>query len=360
MAGVSLIRKMNSRGVVRIMEKTLQELAAFLQGKLENDDPALRITGVNGLAEAGPTEVSFAIPPYVEFCHKSRAGAMILAPGDRELPDRPVIRVSNPKQAFAELLELFRPQEEVERVVSAMAYVAENVRIGANVAIQPFAVVEAGAEIGDGCVIYSHAYIGRHVKLGKDCVVYPNVTVRENCVIGNRNILQSGCVIGGDGFGFVTNNGKHNKVQQTGNVVLGDDVEVGCNSCIDRATVGSTIVGTGTKLDNLVHLGHNDVVGENNLFVAMVGIPGSVTIGNNNTFGGQAATVGHITIGNNNTMAGRCGVIGDVGDNQILAGFPHMPHVEWLRQQSKLRKINELMKTVKALEKEVAELKKEK
>ena len=356
MAGVSLIRKMNSRGVVRIMEKTLQELAAFLQGKLENDDPALRITGVNGLAEAGPTEVSFAIPPYVEFCHKSRAGAMILAPGDRELPDRPVIRVSNPKQAFAELLELFRPQEEVERVVSAMAYVAENVRIGANVAIQPFAVVEAGAEIGDGCVIYSHAYIGRHVKLGKDCVVYPNVTVRENCVIGNRNILQSGCVIGGDGFGFVTNNGKHNKVQQTGNVVLGDDVEVGCNSCIDRATIGSTVVGNGTKLDNLVHLGHNDIVGENNLFVALVGIPGSVTIGNNNTFGGQSATVGHITIGNNNVMAGRCGVISDVGDNQILAGFPHMSHVEWLRQQSKLRKIGELMKTVKALQKEIQEL----
>ena len=342
-----------------IMEKTLQELADFLHGTLENEDPALRITGVNGLVEAGPTEISFAIPPYVEFCHKSRAGAMILAPEDRKL-DRPVIRVSNPKQAFAELLELFRPREEVARVISPLAYVAEDARIGKNVAIQPFAVVEAGAEIGDNTVIYAHAYIGRHVKVGSDCVVYPNVTVRENCIVGNRNILQSGCVIGGDGFGFVTNNGKHNKVQQTGNVVLGDDVEIGCNSCIDRATVGSTVVGNGTKLDNLVHLGHNDVVGENNLFVAMVGIPGSVTIGNNNTFGGQSATVGHITIGNNNTIAARCGVIGNVGDNQILAGFPQMSHVEWLRQQSKLRKIGELMKTVKALQKEIGELKKEK
>ena len=245
-------------------------------------------------------------------------------------------------------------------MISPMAYVAEDARIGKNVAIQPFAVVEAGAEIGDNTVIYAHAYIGRHVKVGSNCVVYPNVTVRENCIVGHRNILQSGCVIGGDGFGFVTNNGKHNKVQQTGNVVLGDDVEIGCNSCIDRATVGSTIVGNGTKLDNLVHLGHNDVVGENNLFVAMVGIPGSVTIGNNNTFGGQSATVGHITIGNNNTIAARCGVIGNVGDNQILAGFPQMSHVEWLRQQSKLRKIGELMKTVKALQKEIGELKKEK
>ena len=185
------------------MEKTLQELADFLHGTLENDDPALRITGVNGLVEAGPTEISFAIPPYVEFCHKSRAGAMILAPEDRKL-DRPVIRVR-----------------------------AEDAHIGKNVAIQPFAVVEAGAEIGDNTVIYAHAYIGRHVKVGSDCVIYPNVTVRENCIVGNRDILQSGCVIGGDGFGFVTNNGKHNKVQQTGNVVLGDDVEIGCNSCID-------------------------------------------------------------------------------------------------------------------------------
>ena len=185
------------------MEKTLQELADFLHGTLENEDPALRITGVNGLVEAGPTEISFAIPPYVEFCHKSRAGAMILAPEDRKL-DRPVIRVSNPKQAFAELLELFRPREEVARVISPLAYVAEDARIGKNVAIQPFAVVEAGAEIGDNTVIYAHAYIGRHVKVGSDCVVYPNVTVRENCIVGNRNILQSGCVIGGDGFGFVS------------------------------------------------------------------------------------------------------------------------------------------------------------
>jgi UDP-3-O-[3-hydroxymyristoyl] glucosamine N-acyltransferase len=341
------------------MKKTLQELADFLHGTLENDNPGMCITGVNGLAEAGPTEVSFAIPPYVEVCHKSRAGAMILAPGDREL-DRPVIRVENPKQAFAELLELFRPREDVERIISPLASVAADAKIGKNVAIQPFAVVEAGAEIGDDTVICSHAYIGRHAKVGAGSIVYPQATVRENCVIGNRNILQSGCVIGGDGFGFVTNNGIHNKVQQTGNVVLGDDVEIGCNSCIDRATVGSTVVGNGTKLDNLVHLGHNDVVGENNLFVAMVGIPGSVTIGNNNTFGGQSATVGHITIGNNNTMAGRCGVISDVGDNQILAGFPQMSHVEWLRQQSRLRKIGDLMKTVKMLQKEIEELKKEK
>lgn len=341
------------------MERTLQELAAFLHGTLEQDAPGLRITGVNGLAEAGPTEISFAVPPYVEICHKSRAGAMILAPGDRGL-DRPVIRVENPRQAFADLLELFRPGEEVERAISPLACVSEDAKLGKNVAVQAFAVVEAGAEIGDNTVVYPHVYIGRHVKVGSDCVFYPHATIREDCVIGNRVILQSGCVIGGDGFGYVTNNGRHNKVQQTGNVILGDDVEVGSNTCIDRATVGSTIVGKGTKLDNLVHLAHNDVIGENNLFVALVGIPGSVTIGDNNTFGGQSATVGHITIGSGNTFAARCGVIGNVGDGQVLAGFPSLPHREWLRQEARLRKIGELTETVRELKKAVAALKKDK
>lgn len=341
------------------MERTLQELAGFLHGTLEQDAPGLRITGVNGLAEAGPTEISFAVPPYVEICHKSRAGAMILAPGDRGL-DRPVIRVENPRQAFADLLELFRPGEEVERAISPLACVSEDAKLGKNVAVQAFAVVEAGAEIGDNTVVYPHVYIGRHVKVGSDCVFYPHATIREDCVIGNRVILQSGCVIGGDGFGYVTNNGRHNKVQQTGNVILGDDVEVGSNTCIDRATVGSTIVGKGTKLDNLVHLAHNDVIGENNLFVALVGIPGSVTIGDNNTFGGQSATVGHITIGSGNTFAARCGVIGNVGDGQVLAGFPSLPHREWLRQEARLRKIGELTETVRELKKAVAALKKDK
>jgi len=338
------------------MEKTLRELADLLHGELENDNPALVIKGVNGLVEAGPEEISFAVGPYVEQCHLSRAGAMLLAPGEREM-DRPVIRVENPRAAFAELLEVFRAPDEIERVVSPLACVAEDAVIGNNVAIQAFAVVESGAQIGNNTVIYPHVYIGKRAKVGTDCVIYPNVTVREDCVIGNRDILQAGCVIGGDGFGFITSNGKHSKVLQTGNVVLGDDVEVGCNTCIDRATVDSTVIGEGTKLDNLVHVGHNDVIGKNCLLVAHVGISGSVTTGDNNTFGGQAATVGHITIGNNNTFAGRCGIIGNIGDNQVMAGFPAMSHVEWLRQEAKIRRLGELIKTVKELKKEVERLK---
>lgn len=339
------------------MEKTVQELAQYLQGTYENDNPELKITGVKGLVEAGPQDISFAVPPYVEHCHKSRAGVMVLSPQDHPLDGRPVIRVENPRGAFALLLELFRPQEEVERVVSQYAFVHPTAKVGANVAIQAFSYIEAGAVIGDGCVIYPHVYVGKRVKMGENCTLYPNVTVREDCILGNRVILQSGAVIGGDGFGYVNQkDGTHTKVLQTGNVILGDDVEVGSNSCIDRATVNSTIVGSGTKIDNLVQLGHNDVVGKNCLMCAHVGISGSVTIGDNNTFAGQAATTGHITIGSNNLFAGRSGVIGNVGDNNKMAGFPAQPYKDWLKTEASLRKVGDLLKKVKELEKEIKKL----
>lgn len=338
------------------MEKSVQELAIFLHGTVEDDNPQLVITGVNGLLEAGPHDISFAVPPHVEHCHLSKAGVMVLSHDDPKLDGRPVIRVENPRAAFAALLELFRAPEEVERVISPLAYIASTAKIGNNVAVQPFAVIEDGAEIGDGSIIYPHVYVGKRVKIGTDCIIYPSVTIREDCVLGNRVILQAGSVIGGDGFGYVTQNGKHSKVLQTGNVVLQDDVEIGNNTCIDRATVDSTIVGKGTKIDNLVHLGHNDILGENCLVVAHVGISGSVTVGNNVTFAGQVGTVGHITIGDNCVFGGKTGITNNIPANSFMAGFPAMPHKEWLRQEANLRKIGDLIKRVKDLEKELAKL----
>ena len=255
------------------MEKTLAELAVILKGKLTAKQPEMIIKGVNGLEEATSEQISFAVPPYLEVAGQSHAAALVI-PEDAEFTGaQPVIRVANPRAAFAQLLVMFRPPEEVDRVISAQAFVSPQAKIGKNVAIQPFAVIEAGAEIGDDTIIYPNCYVGKHVKIGAGSTLYPSVTVRENCLIGKRVILQAGCVIGGDGFGFVTTNGKHTKVLQTGNVVIGDDVEVGCNTCIDRATVDSTIVGAGTKIDNLVHLGHNDIIGENCLLVAHADLP---------------------------------------------------------------------------------------
>lgn len=343
------------------MEKTVRELAEFLQGTLENDAPELKVTGVNGLVEAGPNDISFAVPPHVEHCHLSKAGVMVLGVNDPKLPDnRPVIRVENPRAAFAALLELFRHRAEVERVVSERAYVAPTAKLGANVAVMPFAYIDDGAEIGDGTVIYPNVYVGKNVKVGKDCLFYPSATIREGCVLGNKVVLQSGSVIGGDGFGYITDKttGKHSFVLQAGNVVLEDEVEVGSNSCIDRATAGSTVVGAGTKIDNLVHLGHNDVLGKNCLVVAHVGISGSVTAGDNCVFAGQVGTVGHITIGNNCQFAGRTGITHNIPDNSVCAGFPAQPYKEWLKHEANLRKVGDLIKKVKQLEKELAELKK--
>lgn len=343
------------------MEKTVRELAEFLHGKLENDAPELKVTGVNGLVEAGANDISFAVPPHVEHCHLSKAGVMVLGFDAPALPDnRPVIRVENPRAAFAALLELFRHRAEVERVVSDKAYIAPSAKIGKDVAIMPFAYIDEGAEIGDGTVIYPHVYVGRKVKVGAGCLFYPSSTIREGCVLGNKVVLQSGAVIGGDGFGYITDKktGKHSFVLQAGNVVLEDEVEIGSNSCIDRATAGSTVVGAGTKIDNLVHLGHNDVLGKNCLVVAHVGISGSVTAGDNCVFAGQVGTVGHITIGNNCQFAGRTGITHNIPDNSVCAGFPAQPYKEWLKQEASLRKVGDLLKKVKELEKALAELKK--
>lgn len=344
-----------------MMEKTVRELAEFLHGKLENDAPELKVTGVNGLVEAGANDISFAVPPHVEHCHLSKAGVMVLGFDDPVLPDnRPVIRVENPRAAFAALLELFRHRAEVERVVSDKAYIAPSAKIGKDVAVMPFAYIDEGAEIGDGTVIYPHVYVGRNVKVGAGCLFYPSSTIREGCVLGNKVVLQSGAVIGGDGFGYITDKktGKHSFVLQAGNVVLEDEVEVGSNTCIDRATAGSTVVGAGTKIDNLVHLGHNDVLGKNCLVVAHVGISGSVTAGDNCVFAGQVGTVGHITIGNNCQFAGRTGITHNIPDNSVCAGFPAQPYKEWLKQEASLRKVGDLLKKVKELEKALAELKK--
>lgn len=338
------------------MEKTLQELADLLKGKILQGDPQMVIKGVNGLEEAQPSQISFAVPPYLEVAGKSHAGAIMIPDGAELKGDQAVISVANPRAAFSTLLTLFRPPEKVKSGISQYAFIHPSAHVGKNVAILPFAYIAEDATVGDNTVIYPHVYVGRHAKIGADCTLYSNVTVRENCVLGNRVILQAGCVIGGDGFGYITSGGKHTKVLQTGNVVVGDDVEIGCNSCVDRATVDSTIIGSGTKIDNLVHVGHNDIIGENCILVAHVGISGSVTVGHNTTFGGQAATAGHLKIGSNCTFAGRTGIISDVPDNVVWAGFPAQPHVDWLRMMASQRKLADMNKKLRKLEKTVAKL----
>lgn len=336
------------------MQKTLEEIAQIVDGKITGEASTI-IRGVKNIALAGPEDITFAVEPYINEAEACQAGAVII-PEDIEGFFKTAVRVKAPRLAFAKLLEVFTPPIHIERGVSSQAQIGKDVKLGANVSIMPFVVIADNVEIGDNVVLYPHTYIGQYVSIGKDTLIYPNVTVREFCKIGERVIIQSSSVIGGDGFGFVTKDGKHTKVPQIGNVIIEDDVEVGALVGIDRATMGSTVVGQGTKIDNLVHIGHNCEIGANNLIVAQTGIAGSTVSGHNVTFGGQTGVVGHIHIGSNTILAARSGPIADIPEGVFYAGFPARPHQEWLRMEAAAKRLPEMRKQIKALEKRLQQL----
>lgn len=336
------------------MRKRLAELAELLNGRVLGDG-AVEITGVTNIDDAGFGDITFAVPPHLEKAGNSKAAAVVLPDSVTEYP-KPAIAVPNPRLAFTRLLELFAPPQQVERGVHPTAIVGANVKLGANVALLPYVVLADNVEIGDNTIIYPYSYIGHNSQIGSDTLIYPNVTVRENCRLGDRVILHSGAVIGSDGFGFVTVEKRHRKVPQVGNVIVEDDVEIGANVAIDRATTGSTIVKAGTKIDNLVHLAHNVVIGENCFLVAQTGIAGSAKVGANVTFAGQCGSAGHLSIGDNCVFAARAAVISDVAPGSFYAGFPARPHREWIKGEAAVTKVPDLIKKVRELEKRLAEL----
>lgn len=336
------------------MKVKLSEIARLVGGRLAGDGEVL-ISGATNIAEAGGEDIIFAVPPHIEKAAGSRAAAVILGAEEPEFP-KPYILVDNPREAFSRLLEVFSPPVRVTRGIHPTAVIGANVLFGNNVAVMPYAVIADNVKVGDNTVLYPFTFLGEGTVIGKDCLVYPSVTIREHCVLGDRVIVHSGAVVGGDGFGFVTVGGRHKKVPQVGNVIIEDDVEIGANTAIDRATTGSTLIRQGTKIDNLVHIGHNDVIGENCFFVAQTGISGSVTVGDNVTFAGQTGSAGHLTIGDNCVFAARSGIISDVPANSFYAGFPARPHREWLRSEAGAKKVPDLIKKVRELEKRLADL----
>ncbi len=339
------------------MARRLREIASLVDGEvLGASDP--EIAGVTNIEDAGADDITFAVPPHLEKAASSKAAAVII-PGDITSYPKPAIRVANPRIAFTKVLELFNPPTVVARGVDPAASIGGGVRLGANVAVMAYAVVADNAVIGDNAVLYPHTYVGEGAAIGIDSILYPGVTVYAGCRLGARAIVHSGAVIGSDGFGFVTIDGRHHKVPQVGNVVIEDDVEIGANSAIDRATTGSTVVRRGTKIDNFVHLAHNVTVGENCFLAAFTGIAGSTKVGNNVIFAGQSGAVGHITIGDNCVFAGKSGAAGDVPANSFYAGFPARPHKEWLRAEAATRRLPDLVKRVQQLEARLAELEKD-
>lgn len=340
------------------MKKTVKELAQFLGGTVIGDENR-EISDVKGLAEAGSDDISFAVEPYTEYLPQVHAGAVIT---EKEYPagDNTLVLVENPRLAFSKLLELFHPRQSVKQGIHPTAVVDESANIGENTAVMAYAVIGKNVRIGAGSVVYPYVFIGDNVTIGANAAIYPGAVIMENTVMGDNAVIRAHAVIGGEGFGFATKDGKHTRIPQIGNVTIGDDVEIGACTTIDNGTLGSTKVGRGTKIDNLVHLGHNVEIGEDCFVIAQTGIAGSTKVGNHVVFAGQTGCTGHITIGDNVTFAGKSGIVGNVASNTVNAGFPARPHIEWSRTQVYIKKLPDLAKTVKALEKRIAELEEKK
>jgi len=334
------------------VKKTLSQLAELLNGTLLGDGD-IEITGVTNIEDATITDITFAVAPHLDKAALSNAGAIILPLTVTEFA-KPGIRVENPRLAFTNLLKIFTPQITIEPGIHPTAMIGQGTEIGENVSILPYVVIGDHVKIGENTIIYPHTYVGNGVTIDKDVLIHANVTVGQGCHLGKRVVVHSGAVIGSDGFGFITIDGRHQKVPQVGNVLIEDDVEIGSNTTIDRATTGSTIVKQGTKIDNLVHIAHNVVIGENCYLVAQTGIAGSVKVGNYVTFAGQSGSAGHLTIGDHSVLAARAAVISNVPAGSFYGGFPARPHKQWLRAEASVNKVPDLIKKVRDLEKRLA------
>ena len=335
--------------------KTLKELAAYLEGTVRGDENHL-INGLAPLESADKDKITFlANPKYAPKVAETGAGAVLMAPGG-EAYGRNVIEVANPYLGFAKLLNLFYVHKPAPQGVMDGARVGGKVSLGKDITIHPGAVIGNNVTIGDRTVIHPGAVIYDGVTIGADTLIHANAVVRERCRIGNRCVLQPGAVIGSDGFGYAPDGQAYYPIPQIGIVVLEDDVEIGANSCVDRAALEVTLIRRGTKLDNLVQIAHNCQIGENCMIVSQVGISGSTKVGNHVTLAGQVGVAGHLTIGDNVMIGAQSGVPNSVPANGGFSGTPIMPHKDWLRAMAIVPRLPELRKTIGALEKRIAEL----
>jgi UDP-3-O-[3-hydroxymyristoyl] glucosamine N-acyltransferase len=343
--------------------RRLGELATHVGGELAGDS-GLLIQGLNGLAEASPGELSFyGNPRYRRQFEATRASAVLVGLDTPAREGVSLVRVSNPHLAFARISQLFHPRPTYRPGVKPGAHVHPEAQVHPEATVMAGATVEQGARVGARSVLFSGAYVGEGASIGEDCLLYPNVTVREHCQVGARVILHSSCVVGADGFGFAFNpegeqGPEHFKVPQAGIVRIEDDVEVGAGTCIDRATLGETVIGRGTKIDNLVQIAHNVKVGPLSLLCAQAGVAGSAELGTGVVLAGQVGVVGHIRVGDLAKVGSQSGVAHDVEDGQVVSGSPAMPHREWLRMSAALGQLGDLLKEVRTLRRRVEMLEK--
>jgi len=331
--------------------RRLSELAAWVSGEVAGNQ-SLEITGVNGLAEAGPTELSFyASGKYRPELEATKAGAVLVGLDAEPLGRVACVRVANPHLAFAKVSLLFNPPPSFTAGIHSLAQVHPEAKVHPEATVMSGATVERGVSIGARTVLFPGVYIGESAAIGEDCILYPNVTVRERCLVGARVILHPSCVIGADGFGFAFDPSlpAHVKIPQVGIVRIEDDVEIGACSCIDRATFGETVVGRGTKIDNLVQIAHNVKIGQLAILCGQVGISGSTEVGSGVVLAGQVGVVGHIRIGERAKVGAQAGVARDVTEGATVSGYPAIDHRTWLKSSIAFEHLAELIKELHEL-----------
>ena len=339
----------------------LGDIAERVGGKIVGD-PSIEITGVAGIKEAEKGDITFfANPRYEAHLSSTRASAIILPKNGAAAAEGKNLLVNpDPYVAFLRVIQLFAPRDyEGAAGIHPTAVVGRNVELGSSITIGANVVIEDDARIGEGSRILPGTYVGFRASIGRDCLLYPNVTIREDTEMGNRVIVHSGTVIGSDGFGFTKKGPSHIKIPQIGRVIIEDEVEIGANTAIDRATVGVTRIKRGTKIDNLVQIAHNAVIGENSIIVAQVGISGSTEIGNNVTLAGQAGIVGHIKIGDNSMVGAQAGVTKSVPPNTSVSGYPAREHSLSRRIYVGITRIPEMIRKIASLERRVSEIEEE-
>ena len=331
------------------MKKTLKEIASYVGGNVQGDENVV-VKGISGIKEAQEGDITFvANVKYFSLIEKTNATAVI-APREVKAPGRNLILVDNPSLAFAQVASLVvGEQGHHVQGIHPTAIIAQDAKIGKNVRIGAYTVIEAKAVIGDETIIYSNCFIGHETILGTKCLIYPNVVIRERLTIGNNVIVHSGTVIGADGFGFADVEGVHHKIPQIGTVIIEDDVEIGANVTIDRARFEKTFIGKGTKIDNLVQVAHNVIIGRNCIIVAQTGISGSVDVKDGAILAGQSGIAGHLTIGEGAIVAAQAGVTKSVPPKTMVSGYPAKPHETAKKVNAALQRLPDYVKKINDL-----------
>jgi UDP-3-O-[3-hydroxymyristoyl] glucosamine N-acyltransferase len=333
--------------------RTLAELAEYVGGRVIGD-PGVKIKAASTLGRAAEGDVSFlANRRYQNQLRTTRASAVVVG---REITGAavPLLVADDPYYAFMQIMVMLHGHRKHKKVgISSKAMIADSAKIGADCHIHECVTICEDSKVGNGCIIYPGVFIGKGTQMGNDCIIYPNVVIYDGCKIGNRVIINANSAIGEDGFGYASHKGVHHKIPQIGTVLLEDDVEIGACCGVERGTLGDTVVGQGSKLGDLVAIGHGAKIGARCLLVAQVGVAGSTTIGHHCMVGGQAGIVGHISIGNNVTIAAQAGVINSIADNSTILGSPAIEANQGKRAYSMIQYLPEMRQNVRSLQEQV-------